>query len=107
MFREKGFDVVLCPWDGGGAKNTVCLAKAADRQHLSGLMVTTWHHLPTMMMHFPDHLSAAWNGADYAPDPHVPFTSSVLIRKLMPKPSRFEDSGFYSWEVDSTYTVNP
>ena len=70
-------------------------------------MVTTWHHLPTMMMHFPDHLSAAWNGADYAPDPHVPFTSSVLIRKLMPKPSRFEDSGFYSWEVDSTYTVNP
>ena len=107
LFREKGFDVVLCPWDGGGAKNTVCLAKAADRQHLSGLMVTTWHHLPTMMMHFPDHLSAAWNGADYAPDPHVPFTSSVLIRKLMPKPSRFEDSGFYSWEVDSTYTVNP
>ena len=106
-FREKGFDVVLCPWDGGGAKNTVCLAKAADRQHLSGLMVTTWHHLPTMMMHFPDHLSAAWNGADYTPDPHVPFTSSVLIRKLMPKPSRFEDSGFYSWEVDSTYTVNP
>ena len=107
LFREKGFDVVLCPWDGGGAKNTVCLAKAVDRQHLSGLMVTTWHHLPTMMMHFPDHLSAAWNGADYAPDPHVPFTSSVLIRKLMPKPSRFEDSGFYSWEVDSTYTVNP
>lgn len=106
-FSEKGFDVVLCPWDGGGAKNTVCLAKAADRQHLSGLMVTTWHHLPTMMMHFPDHLSAAWNGADYTPDPHVPFTSSVLIRKLMPKPSRFEDSGFYSWEVDSTYTVNP
>ena len=107
LFREKGFDVVLCPWDGGGAKNTVCLAKAVDRQHLSGLMVTTWHHLPTMMMHFPDHLSAAWNGADYTPDPHVPFTSSVLIRKLMPKPSRFEDSGFYSWEVDSTYTVNP
>ena len=107
LFREKGFDVVLCPWDGGGAKNTVCLASAVDRQQLSGLMVTTWHHLPTMMMHFPDHLSAAWNGSDYTPDPHVPFTSSVLIRKLMPKPSRFEDSGFYAWEVDSTYTVNP
>ena len=39
--------------------------------------------------------------------PNLSFTSSVLIRKLMPKPSRFEDSGFYSWEVDSTYTVNP
>ena len=24
LFSEKGFDVVLCPWDGGGAKNTVC-----------------------------------------------------------------------------------
>lgn len=106
-FKNHGFDTVLCPWDGGGAKNTVLLAKAVDRQQLDGLMVTTWHHLPTMLKHFPDHLSAAWNGCDFTPDPHVPFTSSVLIRKLMPKPSRFEDSGFYSWEVDSTYTVNP
>lgn len=106
-FKSLGFETVLCPWDGGGVRNTLCLAKAVENQQLDGLMITTWHHLPSMLHLFPEHLGAAWNANSFVHDPQAGFTSAVLIRKLMPKPSRFEDSGFLSWEVDSTYTINP
>ncbi len=107
-FKERGFTTFLCPWEGGGYKNTLCLANAVEKQGLDGIMITTWHHLPEMNKLLPDHLGAAWNGGSHVHEGayHLMLTPT-LIRKLMPKPSRFEDSGYVSWEVDSTYTVNP
>ena len=107
-FKEQGFTTILCPWDGGGYKNTLCLAHAVEKQGLDGIMITTWHHLPDMNKELPNHLSAAWNGCGFTSleDWHWGSTPT-LLRKLMAKPSRFEDSGFASWEVDSKYTVNP
>ena len=107
-FKSQGFTTLVCPWDGGGYRNTACLAQAVEKQGLDGIMITTWHHLPDMNKQLPNHLSAAWNGCGFEPvgDGHWAL-APTLLRKLMPKPSRFEDSGFASWEVDSKYTVNP
>ena len=107
-FKEQGFTTILCPWDGGGCKNTACLAQAVEKQGLDGIMITTWHHLPDMNKQLPNHLSAAWNGCGFTSLEGWHWGSTAaLLRKLMAKPSRFEDSGFASWEVDSKYTINP
>ena len=84
------------------------LAQAVEKQGLDGIMITTWHHLPDMNKQLPNHLSAAWNGCGFTSLEGWHWGSTpTLLRKLMAKPSRFEDSGFASWEVDSKYTVNP
>ena len=108
VFKNLGFTTLLCPWDGGNGKNTLMLTGAVEKQGLDGIMITTWHHLPSMNKQMTAHLGAAWNGSAHTCD--IPFhyaAAPTLLRKLMPHPSRYEDSGFISWEVDSTYTVNP
>jgi len=98
-FKNHGFTTVLCPWDREQYKNTLCLCEATEKQQLDGVMITTWHHLPTMIPCFSHHLEAAWNASAFT----APDRTGTLIRKLMPKPARFEECGYWAWEVDRNY----
>ena len=44
VFREAGFDCLLCPWDRGKEQLGSCIATVKENR-LSGLLHTTWHTL--------------------------------------------------------------
>ena len=97
-FREKGFDVLACPWDAEG--NAVALAAAAERLRLTGVMVTTWHHLAPMLRNMHELGGSAWNGDSYRPNPGQWVHCAALLRKVMPETGCFEKAGFLPLETD-------
>lgn len=69
-FKEKGFDVFVCPWLN--TKGTVSFGKAAGREKLPGYLMTTWHmnHSNNLIFEFAHGGMAAWLGADCPPVNH-------------------------------------
>ena len=95
-FMQKGFETVLCPWDG--RNNIPSLGTAADRLQARGLMVTTWHHLPEMLRTFDVGAEYGWRGGN----PGRAFNTTgtaALLRRVMPENPRYEEAGFNSFEV--------
>ncbi|MBQ7982073.1 MAG: family 20 glycosylhydrolase, partial [Clostridia bacterium] len=51
VFLDRGFDVILCPWDNH--ENIRSLSQNVKQMGAMGLMLTTWHHLPGFLPGFP------------------------------------------------------
>lgn len=62
-FKEKGFDVVVCPWNVRAGIES--LGKLACDEKLFGLLETTWHHLDGAEMRtiFATGARSAWGTA--------------------------------------------
>lgn len=101
-FMTLGFQVLACPWDEG--KNVQILAAAADKLHLSGVMITTWHHLGPMLRSMPAMGGSAWSGEAYQENPGQQIHSSALLRKVMPVAGCFHKAGFLPLEIDPIST---
>lgn len=95
-FIEKGFETVLCPWDG--RNNIQSLGTAADQMNAAGLMVTTWHHLPEMLRILDIGAEYGWRGENPGRDFNTTGTAA-LLRRVMPGNPRYEDAGFNQFEV--------
>ena len=95
-FIEKGFETVLCPWDG--RNNAASLGTAADRLHAKGLMMTTWHHLPEMLRTLDTGAEYGWRGENTGRAFNTTGTAA-LLRRVMPENPRYEEAGFNSFEV--------
>jgi len=95
-FMEKGFETVLCPWDG--RNNIQSLGTAADALDAKGLMVTTWHHLPEMLRILDIGAEYGWRGAKPGRSFNTTGTAA-LLRRVMPANPRYEDAGFGQYEV--------
>lgn len=95
-FMEKGFETVLCPWDGHG--NIQSLGAAADELNAKGLMVTTWHHLPEMLRILDVGAEYGWRGAKPGRQFNTTGTAA-LLRRVMPPHPRYEEAGFGQYEV--------
>lgn len=95
-FIEKGFDTVLCPWDGWN--NIQSLGAAADQLNAAGLMVTTWHHLPEMLRILDIGAEYGWRGANTGRDFNTTGTAA-LLRRVMPAGPVYEEAGFGKYEV--------
>ncbi len=83
VFRDAGFDVLLCPWDHGTGCDSVSACAATVKEHrLYGLLHTTWHTLTAGM---PDVTQAAENCWDRETRPfsltyYGPRTAALLRR---------------------------
>ena len=95
-FMEKGFDTVLCLWDG--RNNIRSLGTAADELNAAGLMVTTWHHLPEMLRILDTGAEYGWRGANPGREFNTTGTAA-LLRRVMPPHPAYEEAGFGQFEV--------
>ena len=100
-FRDHGFDVLTCPWDG--PTNAQALHTGAEKEGLMGSMDTTWHHMDPMLSRMPEIGSSAWLGAAYEPNPGQWAHCSALLRKLMPVARSFAKAGYKTHEIDANY----
>lgn len=66
-FKEKGFDVLVCPWLN--TEGTLSFGKMADREKLYGYLMTTWHrnHSNDMVFEYLYGAMAAWMGNNCPP----------------------------------------
>ncbi len=93
-FIGHGFDTLLCPWNN--AENVRGLCDAARDHRAMGVLLTTWHHLPSMFASFLSFGSDIWESR---PAQSAPITeAAAILRKLHASP-RFEEAGWNQYEV--------
>ncbi|MBQ8310363.1 MAG: family 20 glycosylhydrolase [Clostridia bacterium] len=103
IFKEKGFDVLGCPWDK--TENIDAHYATATESGTYGLMMTTWHTLHTMMhciLHFARRCGlpkVAWS--DYAG--HRNLEIATILRKISPEHIDYADSGFCPRQLADTF----
>ena len=95
FFVEKGFDVICCPWDD--PRNVRGLCESARSNGAMGVMLTTWHHLPTYIRQMPRFANFVWQTGDYKTPPLTEV--AALLRKLGDF-RNFETAGWNRTEVD-------
>ncbi|MBQ5926320.1 MAG: family 20 glycosylhydrolase [Clostridia bacterium] len=97
FFKEQGFEVLCCPWDGG-RENLTAIADTIKSGNLLGVLHTTWQTVRTMKGTWGVVYSAAenWGKAKFNNDiAYAACDISSVLRKLdFPKGS-YENSG---WE---------
>ncbi len=94
-FLDRGFDVILCPWDE--PENIRSLTANAKQFNLMGVMLTTWHHLPSFMKNFPYAANCLWN-EESSPIKNSMFESAAILRHLYDSQGDYAKSGWYKDE---------
>ncbi len=96
-FIDHGFDTVLCPWDDPA--NIAQLSDDARKFGASGVMLTTWNHLPGYLKVISRAADAVWQRS--YPDPGGDRTeTAALLRKLYDAQGDFTRAGFLATELD-------
>lgn len=98
LLKEKGFDVLLCPWSIGWENVTACIDTVSEHK-LCGLLHTTWHTLSNGMPHV---LKAAVNcqsecertGQVYATH------TAALLRKAYPCDGDYDKAGWSIKQIE-------
>jgi len=100
VFRDAGFDCVLCPWDRGVAETRAALA-TVEREGLMGFMHTTWHTLTAGM---PYVFMMAQDAASYPFEWASASTAAAsLLRKVLPACGVYERAGWSKIQVHSRW----
>ncbi|MCQ2432846.1 MAG: family 20 glycosylhydrolase [Clostridia bacterium] len=95
-FMEKGFDVILCPWDD--MENIRSLISNAKDLNAYGVMLTTWDHLPGYLPRFPAAADMLWR-ADHSMAEICRTESASLLRTLCDAEGDFDRAGWRYYEV--------
>ena len=95
-FMERGFDTVVCPWDGH--ENIRSLAADAKKLGAYGILLTTWDHLPNWLRDASFAAGCVWGEGEASP-PHPITESAYLLRTLYDTEGRYESSGWNLNEV--------
>ena len=98
VFKEAGFDCLLCPWDEGMPHIPAALSTIRDLS-LMGFMHTTWHTL-SMGTFFVTMMAVGGfeDVKDYKADQVRPHTAA-LLRKVMPSCGNYEKAGWSKFQV--------
>lgn len=99
-FIQKGFETIPAPWCNGNA-NITALADMAIAKNALGMLLTTWHTLPTAIYGMAMAAGAAWNGSENIKYPGGWPVLSAYIRKLRGRPTGFKNAGWSKCEVDA------
>lgn len=92
VFKNAGFDTLICPWDENFTKLNSCLITAKN-EGLFGYMHTTWHTL-TGGMHLA-MLAGVGGFEDLPPIKNDCFTkTAALMRRVMPAKGNYERAGW-------------
>jgi len=100
-FRERGFEVLACPWDTAGNIHTMARAAAANQ---SGLLMTTWHHLVQSIPLLHYTAACVWSKDQaalrlrQAEGSLARAATATLLRKLVPAGGKFDRAGWNLFE---------
>ena len=95
-FMERGFDTVVCPWDG--RENIRSLAADAKRFGAYGILLTTWDRLPAWLRDASYAAGCVWGEGSGDP-PHSYTDSACLLRRLYDTKGDYASSGWNLNEV--------
>ena len=99
IFLDRGFDVILCPWDDH--ENIRSLSANAKKLGIMGVMLTTWHHLPGFMQSFPYAADCLWR-EELSPTGCSIFEAAAILRKVYDSNGDYAASG---WNKDENVGV--
>ena len=102
VFRNAGFDSLLCPWDRGVPQLTAVM-ETVKTQSLRGFMHTTWH---TLTQGMPYVTLAAVLGAEDAEKRSFTWASTstaALLRRVKPCGGDYERAGWSRVQVSSLW----
>ena len=102
--KEKGFSVLLCPWDRGMNRTNACL-ETAKIHGLDGILHTTWHTLSSGMPYVAKTARGCFLPAgskdvrDENQALHLNKTAEIL-RKVYPCGGDYRKSGWSKKEIE-------
>ena len=82
IFKDAGFDVILCPWDRSNEATDACV-ETVKKENLYGLMHTTWHTLSWGTMHVGRTATRCWqNEPQEVRNPVYAANTASMLRKV-------------------------
>ena len=96
-FISKGFDTVVCPWDN--RENIRTLSADVKKYGASGIILTTWHHLPNFLHGAAFWSNCAWSAGENARGT-VGMEDACLLRRVCDAGGSFERSGWSTCEAE-------
>lgn len=102
LFKDKGFDVLCCPFDK--RINTALCVDSVVEYGLYGFMKTTWHMMHTGLL--AQVLQTGWGAYDGKYDPSYPGYSAIvdrsagILRKLAPSGGEYLKAGWTEEQID-------
>lgn len=105
IFKEAGFDTLICPWDSiYGVKSVAPCVNTAMNSELYGVLHTTWHTLSKGMVEISKVAYRVWNDVDETRMPSHEFfatNTAKILRKVYFANGDYEKSGWSKKQIDS------
>lgn len=102
LFKEKGFDVICCPFDG--RLSTSKAVETAFEWEMLGFMKTTWHTLHSSNM--AQIIQSGWGSYDGVIDPNYHVFSPLISRvtgilcKIRPQIDNYTEYGWKEKQIE-------
>ena len=101
IFKNEGFDTLLCPWDRGLAQTKAAISTTKEFE-LMGFMHTTWHTLSGGMYFVTLTAMGGFENIDEAKHSiHFKLTTAALLRKIMPINGDYRKAGWRKAQIDN------
>ena len=98
VFKQAGFDCLLCPWDRGVAQMRAVVSTVKEQQ-LTGLLHTTWHTLSQGMPYALLAAVCSLEGMDEYAAGNLRTHTATLLRKVMPAKGDYEKAGWSKIQI--------
>ena len=102
VFRDAGFDTLLCPWDRSVDKLNSCLSTVKDAR-LYGLLHTTWHTLSKGMPYVMLAALGGFESIEGIRASRVASKAASLLRKVYFADGDYEKSGWAKSQIRIPY----
>ncbi len=105
-FIDHGFDLITAPWYE--CPNISCEGEIAIKHNALGMLLTTWHTLPTTMNCLHHASEVMWGGdarTKTARRTHPLSTIAAFQRKLRGSHCSYEEAGWREHEVDESSQI--
>lgn len=100
VFRDAGFDVLLCPWDQRDSI-TPCVETARDAR-LYGVLHTTWNTLTKGMPRVAQFAYEAWDPSGKKPDfVYIRTHAAAILRKAYDAGGIYERTGWAKQQIST------
>ena len=102
VFRDKGFDCLLCPWDRGMEEMKASVATVKEHA-LMGIMHTTWHTLSLGMPYVVVAAAGCFEDISDKTMRTYRTHTAALLRKVMPIGGDYAKAGWSKIEIASLW----
>ena len=99
LFRDAGFDCIVCPWDMSVPKMNSCLSTAKD-EGLYGLIHTTWHTLAKGMPYVLMAAVGCYEGREVKSVREFRTSAAALLRKVYRSNGVYERAGWTKYQIN-------